>query len=119
MNKHSRDMYGFPLQENKYPFLPSGLPTITPFICSVLCLVVAERVPTFHNLAPRLHELALQTCPVDDYVADEVDPVHDIELGIGPEEITAACVLSMYMPSDGKFSVAAFNWAQGLFKVSV
>lgn len=116
--------YGFPLEVGKYPLLPSGLTTLTPLLFNVLCLLSAERMPVFHALLPRLIRECQTANPVEEgfVFRDEHDPTIDIELGIGPEEITAVALLSMFA-GDASCNGAdqcgrsALNWARGLGKV--
>ncbi len=125
-------MYGFTIRTYEYPFLAAGKSTITPYILSVLTLVAAERLPAFHPLVPALAEETSEANPVvlaaatdpevaEAYVTGEADdePFFNVELGIGPEEITATSVLASFTTSSDSHvaAKAANEWARGFAKV--
>jgi hypothetical protein len=125
-------MYGFTIRTYEYPFLAAGKSTITPYILSVMSLVAAERLPAFHPLVPALAaetsaanlvELATATDPdvAEAYVTGETEdePFFNVELGIGPEEITATSVLASFTtaPDSHIAAKAANEWARGFAKV--
>lgn len=105
---------------------------MTPFILGVECLLASERVPhlsTYHSiLADEVKELLMKS-PAESWQSlqdaaqdtdsqgdDRLDP----ELGIGPEEIVAACVLSIWMserPEASTIATSAFNWARGWINI--
>jgi hypothetical protein len=126
-------MYGFTIRTYEYPFLATGKSTVTPYILSVMALVAAERLPAFHPLVPALEmessvlnpvDLAAATDPevAETYVTGETEdePFFNVELGIGPEEITATAVLASFSTAQDSHvaAKAANEWARGFAKVS-
>lgn len=111
-------MYGFALRECDYPLLPAGLGTLTPLLFNVMCVLSAQRIPTFHDSIGSLVAEYDAERPVDDGVEYDADPMIDIELGIGPEEITGIALHSMFA-SEPEQASSALYWARGLGKVSV
>jgi hypothetical protein len=125
-------MYGFTIRTYEYPFLATGKSTVTPYILSVMALVAAERLPAFHPLVPALQmessvlnpvDLAAATDPevAETYVTGETEdePFFNVELGIGPEEITATAVLASFSTAQDSHvaAKAANEWARGFAKV--
>ncbi|KAF8311000.1 hypothetical protein DL93DRAFT_2083956 [Clavulina sp. PMI_390] len=128
-------LFGFPLQVGAWPYLPEGKPTITPLILGVACLVPAERLPHYHHvfdlLMTELNEPIFNATPGysnsnrpptttdPDAEAATLDaPDLDLELGIGPEEITALCVAATFTCSDKSDAMArtVFEWTRGYLK---
>lgn len=110
-------MYGFALTPDTYPLLP-GLATLTPLLFNVMTLLAAQRMPTFHRLIGSLLEEWRSMNPIQGVEEEEEpNPTIDIELGIGPEEITAVALLSMFSSVGGVEGRAGLNWARGLGKL--
>ena len=128
-------LFGYQLEYHRFPYLSDGPPSITPFILSVLSLLSSERLPAFNHLKGPLTsyvEELVHTSPAEswqniassrlEHNTDDTRDVLDPELGIGPEEIVAACILASYMP-DGQaqqrtyIAESAFKWARGWIKV--
>ncbi|KAF8328189.1 uncharacterized protein EI90DRAFT_3155910 [Cantharellus anzutake] len=128
-------LFGFPLQIGSWPYLLEGKPTITPLILGVACLIPAERLPHYH----RTFEFLMQelngpifnatpgysrhnrppTTSDPDVEASNLDPPDlDLELGIGPEEITALCAASTFTCSEKSDAMArtVFEWTRGYLK---
>ncbi len=125
-------MYGFTIRTYEYPFLPAGKATITPYILTVMALVAAERLPAFHPLVPVLAQETSDTNPVELIAATDPEsaecyrngetgeePIFNVELGLGPEEITATAVLASFSTSTDSHVAgkAANEWARGFAKV--
>ncbi|EIW72567.1 hypothetical protein TREMEDRAFT_58737 [Tremella mesenterica DSM 1558] len=125
-------LFGYQLELGQFPYLPEGPRVITPLILGVMCLLASERIPKlfqYHtNLADEVKDLLLKspaeswqdlasaTKVIDDKDEDQLDP----ELGIGPEEIVAACVLATWMserPEAATIAASAFKWARGWIKL--
>lgn len=135
-SKLSPWLFGYRLEFCKFPYIPQGPSTITPFILSVMCLVAAERVPKSHEHRPVLAREVTQllvNSPADSFIStldtpfgggtgakdedgeEELDP----ELGIGPEEIIGACILATFMTEREQAATiasSAFKWARGWIK---
>ena len=106
---------------------------MTPFILGVTCLLGSERLPGYinHNQQIVLHvEHLLKTSPAGSWTTfeasrgdgklveaeDKLDP----ELGIGPEEIVGASILTMFTHDAHTrqiFADYAFRWARGWINV--
>lgn len=132
----AHQLFGFPLQLGAWPYLPEGKPTITPLILGVACLIPAERLPhynhVFDHLMLELNEPIFNATPGysnsnrpptttdPDAEAATLDaPDLDLELGIGPEEITALCAAATFTCSDKSDAMArtVFEWTRGYLKV--
>lgn len=132
----AHQLFGFPLQLGAWPYLPEGKPTITPLILGVACLIPAERLPHYHHvfdhLMLELNEPIFNATPGysnsnrpptttdPDAEAATLDaPDLDLELGIGPEEITALCAAATFTCSDKSDAMArtVFEWTRGYLKV--
>ena len=119
-----------------WPYLPEGKPTMTPLILGVACLIPSERLPRYHHifelLATELSESIFNAKPGysnsnrpptttdPDAEAATLDaPDLDLELGIGPEEITALCAAATFTCSDKSDAMArtVFEWTRGYLKV--
>ncbi len=103
--------FHFGLRAGAYPLLPR-MEDLTPLLFGTMCHLAAQRIPAFHHLTPALEA---------DTVAPEVeeeehDPTIDIELGIGPEEITALALRAVYT-GDAAAGRSGLTWARGLGKV--
>ena len=138
-------LFGYHLQLRAFPYLPDGPSHITPFILAVECTLAAERMPPLYAYHDRLGESVLNmlmTSPAESWQtiqgsreireaknkeqvlgkafdADTND--WDAELGIGPEEIVAACVLAAYIGQKEHakhIAEYAFMWARGWTAVS-
>lgn len=129
-------LFGFPLQIGAWPYLPEGKPTITPLILGVSCLIPAERLPHYHHIFDYLTtELSesifnakpgysasnrpVSTSDPDAEPASLEAPDLDLELGIGPEEITALCAAATFTCSERSDAMArtVFEWTRGYLKV--
>ena len=129
-------LFGFPLQIGAWPYLPEGKPTMTPLILGVACLIPSERLPHYHHvfelLMAELNEPIFHAKPGysnsnrppttsdPDAEAGTLDaPDLDLELGIGPEEITALCAAATFTCSDKSDVMArtVFEWTRGYLKV--
>ena len=127
----SPSLFGYHLEFGHFPYLPDGPRTMTPFILAVLSLVSSERLSPFVNLhGPLRNEVTslLLTSPAGSWqdlstakTLDGGEDALDPELGIGPEEIVAACILATFWsdsPGDGVVIAShAFRWARGWIKV--
>ena len=144
----STQLFGFRVQIGHFPYLPEGKPTLTPLITGVICLVASERIPNENlrlpvgNLMIDLDDFSFkpaieQANVLKDEDGDEDDL--DLELGIGPEEIVAMCIASVFCDistkpnnnnnrmnntdSSNSSSLAlaqvAFKWARGFLKTSM
>ncbi|KAL7419289.1 hypothetical protein Q5752_006126 [Cryptotrichosporon argae] len=115
-------MFGPAFSFTSFPFLSPQ--SVTPMILSVICHTAAQRVPDFHqrtlelgqDVADRLDAPADSFWPADLPSTTGFDSDLNPELGIGPEEIFAAYVLSIY--SDDRtiardVAAQAFKWARG------
>ena len=113
----AQHLFGFPLQLRQWPYLPSGKPgafhrpapctaadtssslAITPLILGSICMISADRIPRYHEIAERLassdlRDSVLNATPgqsfaqgSDPIVLNGAEPDLDLELGIGPEEV--------------------------------
>lgn len=107
---------------------------MTPLILGVACLIPAERIPHYHQTFDILmNELldpifnanpgysSAQNPDPDVESASLEEPDLDLELGIGPEEITALCTAATFTCSDRSDAMArtVFQWTRGYLKVSV
>lgn len=132
----AQHLFGFPLQIGAWPYLPEGKPTITPLILGVACLIPAERLPHYHHLfdylTTELSETIFNATPgysgsnrpvstenPDAEPASLDAPDLDLELGIGPEEITALCAAATFTCSERSDAMArtVFEWTRGYLKV--
>jgi hypothetical protein len=130
-------LFGYQLEFGLFPYLPGGPTLITPLILAVHCLLASERLPHhFHYhlpLADAALKLLLESpagswltvIAVDNAVADGTKVLGedelDCELAIGPEEIVAAAMLSLWMSDQvAAVSIArtAFQYARGWIKAS-
>ncbi|BEI94626.1 uncharacterized protein CcaverHIS019_0701980 [Cutaneotrichosporon cavernicola] len=102
--------FHFGLCVGSYPLL-SRLEDLTPFIMGTICHVSAQRMPAFHHLIS-----VLETDTVPPEVEEEEDPTIDIELGIGPEEISALALRAVFT-GDAVASRSGLTWARGLGKL--
>lgn len=102
--------FHFGLREGAYPLL-ERLQYLTPLLFSTMCHIAAQRIPSFHHLVQVLE--ADSAGPETDEVED---PTIDIELGIGPEEITALALRAVFT-GDAAAGRSALTWARGLGKV--
>ncbi|ORY85984.1 hypothetical protein BCR35DRAFT_302615 [Leucosporidium creatinivorum] len=130
---------GFPLQLRSWPYLPAGKSTITPLILGSICLVSAERIPAYHETVSRLvasdlgesilnATAGLSWAPPKDGDKGETrgregaaggeEPDLDLELGIGPEEISALLIYASFSSSPRSDAIArcAFEWTRGYLK---
>ena len=131
-------LFGFPLQIGAWPYLPEGKSTMTPLILGVACLIPSERLPRFHHLFELLtaelngsifnakpgysnSNRPLTITNTDGEAASLDAPDLDLELGIGPEEITALCAAATFTCSDKSDAMArtVFEWTRGYLKVGV
>ena len=132
-------LFGYDLKLRRFPYLEDGPRSITPFILAVECVLASERVPELFNYHAALAEAVLTmllTSPAESWqtiqgsraVAQDQLLGHaldseeswDPELGIGPEEIVAGCVLASFISQreEAQFiSLRAFNWAKGWCQV--
>lgn len=129
-------LFGYQLEFERFPYLTNGPPSITPFILGVLSLLSSERLPKFRQYYSPLQnyvEMLVHTSPAEswqniatsllEHNTDDTRDVLDPELGIGPEEIVAACILASYMPEGqaqqrAYIAESAFKWARGWIKAS-
>ncbi|BEJ17888.1 hypothetical protein CspHIS471_0701560 [Cutaneotrichosporon sp. HIS471] len=102
--------FHFGLCVGSYPLL-TRLEDLTPFIMGTICHVSAQRIPTFHHLIS-----VLETDTVPPEVEEDEDPTIDIELGIGPEEISALALRAVFT-GDAVASRSGLTWARGLGKL--
>lgn len=137
-------LYGYCLKLGQFPYLPEGPSAITPFILGVICLIASDHLPRFThfnlNLRAEITSLMIsspaeswqnfqeshqarldaQAGQAEKTMQDTDEDALDPELGIGPEEIVAACVLATSL-SDRRESLwmaqSAFKWARGWIKV--
>lgn len=123
---------GFVIRVGEYPFLAAGKSTITPYILSVMTFIAAERLPAFHEkVAPLTMETSV-ACPLGLSIAaephmesvyeaggSEGEPFFNVELGIGPEEITGMSLIASFSTSSDSHiaAKAALEWARGFAKV--
>jgi hypothetical protein len=125
---------GFVLRVGEYPFLPTGKSTITPYILSAMTLIAAERLPAFHEMVSPLNMETSVACPLGLSVAadphmervyeqggSEGEAFFNVELGIGPEEITGMSVIASFSTAANSHvaAKAALEWARGFAKVCV
>ena len=127
-------LLGFPFVPNAFPFLREGPSTMTPLIFGVVCLVSALRIPSYHHLVPSLESFLADSVllvePGNCFAEVEQgrrfergeEPDLDLELGIGPEEILALGIYSMFgfsqRPSRSHIiAQTAFEWTRGYLKV--
>lgn len=124
-------LYGYRLEFGEFPYLPQGPATITPFILAVLCMLGSQRIHSLSHLREPLEEAvkgllldspseSWQSIKANENNRDGQDDELDPELGIGPEEIIGAAVLSMWISDRGNASwiaASAFRWARGWIKV--
>lgn len=142
----SGQLFGFRLQIGHFPYLPEGKPTLTPLITGVICLAASERAPSdsfrslVGNLMVDLDDFSFKPAITQHYSIDNQDTIDndelDLELGIGPEEIVALCIASVFCDvstrSDTKkqnqdgfgttshaLAQVAFKWARGFLKTSM
>ncbi len=140
-------LFGYQLQFGRFPYLPDGPKTMTPFILAVLCLVSSERLLQFSDMkdgfitevlnmiesSPAESWLTFQTANAKTTTVvvtdgsglgsgsgeDALDP----ELGIGPEEIVGASILATFWSGSPaqcrNLASCAFRWARGWINVSV
>ncbi|KAI5476487.1 hypothetical protein MNV49_007666, partial [Pseudohyphozyma bogoriensis] len=94
----AQHMFGFPLRLHSWPYLPAGKSTITPVILTAISIVSAERIPRYQEMAKHL----------------------DLELGIGPEEISGLLIYATFSGSPRSDIIArtAFEWVRGYLKAS-
>ena len=125
-------LFGFQMAFGRFPYLLNGPSTITPLILATMCLVAAERLPPHHQYFVALKQeverllesspgdsLFTQERPIRRPVLDDEDDI-DRELGIGPEEIIAACILTTFSSEVAEThhtASLAFHWARGWTKV--
>ena len=138
-------LFGYHLQLRAFPYLPEGPTHITPFILAVECLLAAERIPNLYSYHDRLADAVLtmlMTSPAESWQTiqgskeirdakakeqvlgkafdgDTTD--WDAELGIGPEEIVAACTLATFIGQKEHarhIAQYAFMWVRGWTAVS-
>lgn len=128
-------MYGYQLEFGRFPYLAAGPTTITPLILAVLCLLGSERLAHLSYYRGALYgavKTLLLESPAESWQRlgtavnknpdgingeDELDP----ELGIGPEEIVGAAMLSMWIGGRNDamwIADVAFKWARGWIRVS-
>ena len=136
-------LYGYHLQLRQFPYLPDGPKTITPFILAVECLLASERLPGLYAYhGPLVDDVLnmLLNSPAESWQTfqgsretraatqeqalghafvgeDDWDP----ELGIGPEEIVAACALATFIAQREQarhIAEYAFMWARGWASVN-
>ncbi|TIA90288.1 hypothetical protein E3P99_01603 [Wallemia hederae] len=138
-------LFGFRLQIGHFPYLPEGKSTLTPLITGVICLAASERAPSDNfrclvgNLMIDLDDFSFQPAITQHYSVDDQDALDndelDLELGIGPEEIVAMCIASVFCDVStrpGKkqnpegcattshaLAQVAFKWARGFLKTSM
>lgn len=128
-------LFGYQLEYHRFPYLSDGPPSITPFILGVLCSLSSTRLTAFrHYIAPLTSHVEdlLHHSPAESWQdistsrlernTDDTQDVLDPELGIGPEEIVAACILASFMRDDQiphrlHIAECAFKWARGWIKV--
>ncbi|TIA91006.1 hypothetical protein E3P81_02196 [Wallemia ichthyophaga] len=142
----SGQLFGFRLQIGHFPYLPEGRPTLTPLIIGVICLAASERVPSesfrslVSNLMVDLDDFSFKPAITQHYLVDNQDAIDnddlDLEMGIGPEEIVAMCIASVFCDvstrpdmkkqnADGfgttshALAQVAFKWARGFLKTSM
>jgi hypothetical protein len=127
-------LWGYRLEFGRFPYLPGGPTTMTPLILAVMCLLGSERLAQFTYYRGALYgavKTLLLESPAESWQRlstavnknpdgingeDELDP----ELGIGPEEIVAAAVLSMWIAGKNDamwIADVAFKWARGWIRV--
>ncbi|ORX37401.1 hypothetical protein BD324DRAFT_626030 [Kockovaella imperatae] len=133
-------LFGYHLQLKAFPYLPEGPTHITPFILAVECLLASERIPNLYVYHDRLADAVLNmlmTSPAESWQTiqgsreireakakeqvlgkafdgDTTD--WDAELGIGPEEIVAACTLATFIGQKEHarhIAQYAFMWVRG------
>ncbi|KAK4052317.1 hypothetical protein OIO90_004398 [Microbotryomycetes sp. JL221] len=121
---------GFVLRMRAWPYLPTGKSNITPLILGSICLVAAERIPRFHSLLDKLESSDLRDSILnatpglsfapgsDSSKQNGLEPDLDLELGIGPEEISALLVYASLSHSTRSDQIArtAFEWTRGYLK---
>lgn len=114
-----------------WPYLPTGKAFITPLILTSICMLAAERIPRYHDLCRTIAGSDLGRAIVDatpglafapgqDGATDNgLEPDLDLELGIGPEEITALLLYASFSSSPRSDIIAhtAFEWTRGYLKV--
>ena len=117
----------------RWPYLPTGKAFITPLIFTSICMLAAERIPRYHDLRQSIARSDLGRAVVDatpglafapgQEGASEngLEPDLDLELGIGPEEITALLLYASFSSSPRSDVIArtAFEWTRGYLKVSI
>jgi hypothetical protein len=148
-------LFGYSLELCRFPYLPDGPRSITPFIFAVECLLASERVAELSQYHTRLAEETTDMMiksPAESWMsfpgykpsptgvshpvevkgeqvlghavsalsAITADHSWEPELGIGPEEIVAACMLAAFISERDQakiIAVCAFTWAKGWTKV--
>ncbi|KAL8291300.1 hypothetical protein RQP46_002278 [Phenoliferia psychrophenolica] len=129
-------LFGFPFRLGSWPYLPAGgRATITPLILGAICLVGSERIPRYHELIPHLaasdlREAILNAEPGHAFAPvqqaqqqgyggpDQAEPDLDLELGIGPEEISSLLIYATLSASPRSDTIArtAFEMTRGYLK---
>lgn len=127
------------MQLRSWPFLPAGKSTITPLILGSICLISAERIPAYHSTVARLAASDLECSILDakpglSWAKDSEgkergggsdrggeEPDLDLELGIGPEEISALLLYASFScsPKSDVIARAGFEWCRGHLRVSL
>lgn len=118
---------GFPLQHSTWPFLASKS-KMTPLILGVTCLISSTRIPQFQHFVEPLENFLSETVlgvepgryfvPGALAVGEGQEPPLDLELGIGPEEISALAIYAALGGNSRSWIIArtAFEWTRGYLK---
>ncbi|TIC17182.1 hypothetical protein E3Q13_02663 [Wallemia mellicola] len=142
----SSQLFGFRLQIGHFPYLPEGKSTLTPLITGVICLASSERILSDNlrslvgNLLVDLDDFSFKPAITQYYSSQNQESIDDdeldLELGVGPEEIVAMCIASIFCdmstrPNPKKSTIdgcnssshmiaqVAFKWARGFLKTSM